>query len=418
MKTADSPCVWYVSKYVSPPAQASAGGRGYLIMREIAKRGIQSVIVTSDSNQLAQVPELKTPYEVQEADGLTLVWVKTLKYSIAKSLRRILSWLHFEWRLLFLPLDKLPRPDTIIVSSLSLLTVLNGFRWRRRYGCRLILEIRDIWPLTIVEEGGFSRYNPLVMGLGMIEALGYRRADAIVGTMPNLKAHVEKVLGEKRPTHCIPMGVDPSALEPQSALPESYVQTYLSSGQFVVAHVGSIGIANALDTFFECAEAMEHHKRVRFLLVGEGDLRAHYQHRYAHLPNVTFAPRVAKSMVPAVLERCNLVYFAVHESQVWNYGQSLNKVIDYMLAAKPVLASFTGYPSMISEAQCGEFVPARDVDALVEAINRFANMDPSQLAEMGARGREWILEHRRYDRLASEYLALLFPNAQAETTRV
>jgi glycosyltransferase involved in cell wall biosynthesis len=417
MKNADSACVWYVSKYVSPPGQASAGGRGYLIMREIAKRGIRSVIITSDSNQLAQVPQLQAPFEVQEVDGLTLVWVKTLKYSIAKSLRRILSWLHFEWRLLFLPLEKLPRPDTIIVSSLSLLTVLNGFRWRRRFGCRLILEIRDIWPLTIVEEGGFSRYNPLVAGLGMIEALGYRRADAIVGTMPNLAAHVEHVLGHKRDTHCIPMGVDPGALEPSFALPEDYVQKYLSSGQFVVAHVGSIGIANALDTFFECAQAMQNNTRIRFLLVGEGDLRAHYQQHYSHLPNVTFAPRVAKSMVPAVLERCDLVYFAVHESKVWNYGQSLNKVIDYMLAAKPVLASFTGYPSMINEAQCGEFVPARNVGALADAINRFADMDPQERAAMGERGREWILKHRQYDRLASEYLALILPNLKADTTQ-
>ena len=32
-------CIWYISKYVSPPAQASSGGRGYLLMREIAALG-------------------------------------------------------------------------------------------------------------------------------------------------------------------------------------------------------------------------------------------------------------------------------------------------------------------------------------------------------------------------------------------
>ncbi len=32
----------------------------------------------------------------------------------------------------------------VIVSSLSLLTILNGIRLKARYGCRLVFEIRDI----------------------------------------------------------------------------------------------------------------------------------------------------------------------------------------------------------------------------------------------------------------------------------
>src|SRR5690606_15382674 len=108
--------------------------------------------------------------------------------------------------------ERLPAPNAVIVSSLSLLTIFNGVLLRRRYKCRLIFEIRDIWPLTITEVGGFSRWNPLVFGLGLIEKWGYRSADAIVGTMPNLGEHVADVLGYPRVTHCIPMGVDEAAL--------------------------------------------------------------------------------------------------------------------------------------------------------------------------------------------------------------
>ncbi|MEQ1657156.1 MAG: hypothetical protein ABL896_00120, partial [Hylemonella sp.] len=132
------PCIWYVSKYVSPPAKASAGGRGYLIAREWARMGYPTVIITSDSNQLAEVPELDQPYLLQEVDGIQLYWVRTMKYAVAKSLRRILSWLDFEWRLWRLPKEQLPAPDVVIVSSLSLLTILNGFLLRARYKCRLV----------------------------------------------------------------------------------------------------------------------------------------------------------------------------------------------------------------------------------------------------------------------------------------
>lgn len=407
-------CIWYISKYVSPPAQTSSGGRGYMLMREIAGMGHRCLIITSDSNRLAQVPDLAQPVWMQEVDGMTVCWLRTLKYEVAKSARRILSWIDFEWRLLRLPKKDLPRPDVVVVSSLSLLTILNGFLLRWRYKCRLVLEIRDIWPLTITEEGGFSARNPLVLGLGLIERLGYRFADAVVGTMPNLQAHVTQVLGRPRQTHCIPMGVDEDALQAAESVPDDYVQAHLPKGKFIIAHAGTIGITNALDTFLECAQSLQDDDRLHFLVVGDGDLRPIYQKKYAYLRNLSFAPRVKKSMVQSVLGHCDLLYFSVHPSKVWRYGQSLNKVIDYMLAGKPVLASYTGYPSMINEAECGSYVPAGSVEALRLEILRYAAMEPRERTRIGERGRQWVLAHRRYPVLARRYLEILFPAASAE----
>lgn len=410
MTAADRRCIWYVSKYVSPPARNSSGGRGYLIMRELARMGHECVILTSDSNHLADVPRLEQPVRIEQAEGMTMCWIRTMKYFAAKSARRILSWLDFEWRLWRMPKGGLPRPDAVIVSSLSLLTVLNGFWLRRKYRCRLVLEIRDIWPLTITEEGGFSRWNPLVVGLGVIEWLGYRYADEVVGTMPNLGEHVQRVLGQRRDVHCIPMGVDEASLSAIEPLPQDYIRTYLPAGRFTVAHAGTIGITNALDTFLDCAESLRDRSDIHFLVVGDGDLREFYQRKYAHLSNLTFAPRVSKQKVQSVLSRCDVLYFSVHTSEVWRYGQSLNKVIDYMLAGKPIVASYTGFPSMINEADCGGYVPAGDVPALRAELLRYAAMPQDQRDAIGQRGRDWILANRRYPVLAARYLEIMFPD--------
>lgn len=402
-----STCIWYVSKYVAPPGSGTAGGRGYLLMKELARMGNKVVIVTSDSNQLATPPQLESDYLLQEIDGIKLCWVRTLKYTVAKSMRRILSWLHFEWRLLWLPKKNLPKPDVVVVSSLSLLTVLNGLWWKRRYKCRLVFEIRDIWPLTIIEEGGFKPSNPFVWGLGVVERLGYKYADAIVGTMPNLGEHVRNVLGYPLPTHCIPMGVDADLYAAPAALPDGYEEMNFPKDKFIVAHVGSIGITNALDTFLECAKAMYASPHIHFLVVGDGDLRETYRRQYAHLTNLTFAPRVAKTMVQTVLSQCDLLYFSVHASKVWQYGQSLNKVIDYMMAGKPIVASYTGFPSMINEADCGSYVPAGDVPGLQKEVERYEKMTEQERTVMGARGKTWLLVNRPYSMLASEYLAIM-----------
>lgn len=402
-----STCIWYVSKYVAPPGSGTAGGRGYLLMKELARMGHKVVIITSDSNQLAAPPQLEAGYQLQEVDGLQLWWVRTHKYRVAKSMLRIVSWLHFEWRLLWLPKKGLPKPDVVVVSSLSLLTIMNGLWWKVRYKCRLVFEIRDIWPLTITEEGGFKPTNPFVWGLGVVERLGYKYSDVIVGTMPNLGEHVRNVLGYQRPTYCIPMGVDAGMFSTPVGLPDGYEVQYFPKDKFIVAHVGSIGISNALDTFFECAESLKTHPDIHFLVVGDGDLRDTYRSRYAHLPNLTFGQRVAKGMVQTVLAKCDLLYFSVHVSKVWQYGQSLNKVIDYMMAGKPVLASYTGYPSMINEAECGSYVPANDVLALKNEVLRYSEMSESERERVGQKGKKWLLTNRQYSKLAADYLEIM-----------
>lgn len=379
-------------------------------MTRMARLGHQVVIVTSDSNALASVPVLDRTFSYQRVDGMDLWWVRTFKYRVAKSLRRMISWLDFELKLLFLPVDKMPRPDAVIVSSLSLFTILNGLRLRRRFRCKLVFEVRDIWPLTIIEEGGFSRWNPVVMMLAWVERLGYRKADLVVGTMPNLGQHVEETLGYARPTACIPMGVDAEAERTGSdpGVSEEWVARHLPKDKFIVAYAGTIGITNALDTFLACAERMVHESGVHFVLVGAGDMKATYEARYGALPNVTFAPRVSSREVASVLARCDLLYFAVHDSKVWRYGQSLNKVINYMLSGKPVVASFTGFPSMLDESGCGVFIPSKDVEALAREIDRFRAMPPAERERIGALGRRWILDNRDFEVLARRYLHLMF----------
>lgn len=400
--------IWYVTKYFSPKTASSPGGRGWFLVDEMQRAGYQVVVISSDSNNLVDLPVLTARVTLQDIDGVKIVWLKTMKYSVAKSLRRILSWFHFEWNLFWLDKSKLKRPDVVIVSSLSLLTIINGLLLRLKYKCRLVFEVRDIWPLTIVEEGGFSHNNLFIKGLSWLERLAYRKADAIVGTMPNLTEHVRRELGHERPVYCVPMGVSQEHLSDVAALPAEYSARYLSSNKFKVVHAGTIGITNALDVFFATAEAMREHVDIEFVIVGDGALKHIYEKQWGDLPNLIFAPKVPRNMVQAVLAQGDLLYFSVHDSKVWDYGQSLNKVIDYMLAAKPVVASYNGYPSMINESGCGVFVPANDVGAVVTAVLDMKSRSEEERSLMGSLGREWLLQNRNYSKLASDYLSILF----------
>jgi glycosyltransferase involved in cell wall biosynthesis len=403
----ESLTIWYISKYVTPPTHARVGSRGFFILEELVKLGHRCLLITSDANHLADLKSLMhKAYEDENCRGVHVRWARTLKYKTARDWRRILSWFHFEWRVMRMPTAALPKPDIVIASSLSLLSVISGVFFRYRYGAKLIFEVRDIWPLVLVEEGGFSRWNPLVMVCGVIERLGYIVADEIVGTMPNLSAHVAGVLGKPKSVRCIPMGCDPSAMGSGERLPADYVAMYLPRERFIVCHAGTIGVTNALDTLFSSARLMREDRRVCFLIVGDGYMKDHYQNLTADLENVVFAPRIPKEMVQSLLEQVDVAYFSTHPSKVLEYGQSLNKVIDYMIAGKPVVASFSGFPSMINEAGCGTFVAAGDPNALASEIRRMMRMSKEDLAALGSRGRDWVFANRRYETLATAYLEI------------
>ncbi|MDB4499974.1 glycosyltransferase family 4 protein [Akkermansiaceae bacterium] len=396
--------IWYISKYATPPGAAKVSSRGFQLLREFVRSGHKALLITSDSNHLAHPPKLDVPRKKENIDGVDVHWLRTRKYYRARSFGRIVSWFNFEWQILRMPLNGLPRPNVVIVSSPSPLTIFNGFRLRRRYGCKLVIEIRDIWPLVLTTAGKVSQWHPAVKFLAWVERLGYRRADLIVGTMPNLCEHVLEVSGSVKPVACIPQGLDPALLEASEPIADGYFEAHLPKSKFTVCHAGSIGADNALETLLSCARAMKDRPNIHFLVVGEGYLKDRFLAEVEDLDNISFAPGVPKAAVQSVIQNVDLVYFAVHKTPLMKFGQSLNKVIDYMLSGKPVLASFTGYPSMINEARCGSYIPAEDVDALRAEIERYASMSAKDRALMGARGRDWLLKNRQYRDLAQDYL--------------
>jgi glycosyltransferase involved in cell wall biosynthesis len=123
--------------------------------------------------------------------------------------------------------------------------------------------------------------------------------------------------------------------------------------------------------------------------------------------NVEWVGRVPRHEVHAILSSCDLLYFAAHQSKVWEYGMSLNKLTDYLLSARPILGSYSGFPSILDEASCGRFVPAADAGALLRALNDFRELPESARAQMGRSGRDWLFANRTWARIAKGYLDLL-----------
>ncbi|MOA28799.1 putative glycosyl transferase [compost metagenome] len=147
-------------------------------------------------------------------------------------------------------------------------------------------------------------------------------------------------------------------------------------------------------------------RQFHFIILGDGYKKDELQQSAAGLQNVTFLEKVAKKKVNAFLERCHLLYDGVKSTPLYQFGLSRNKWVDYMLSGRPIVVSYTGYVSMINEAECGVVVPAEDVEALKGALQNYLFMSEAELVEMGQRGKKYIMENRTFDKLAMEYSEL------------
>lgn len=392
----------YICKYVSTPDDFRAP-RNFSLMKSLVNLGYEVHLVTSTSNHLSTAPDFKGISMTKTIDGVQVTWLKTVGYTKTKSFRRIISWLDFELKVILMRRSAFVNADYIIASSLSILSVASGYLLSRRLSAKFIFEVRDIWPLTLVDEGGYRANHLLIRILGYIEKLAYKKADLIIGTMPNLQAHVRKVVPEiTSDVLCVPMGYSEWHLNNQTEVSGDYVKQYFPAKKFLVTHLGSVGIANTLKTLTDCCRLLKEHSNIHFLVVGQGDSLKRLKEVTSDLRNITFAPSIPKEQVQSVLRKSDLLYFSTSNTEIWRYGQSLNKLVDYMLSARPIIGSFSGFASMINESKCGEFVEAENASALAKRILEYSQMPKEKINSLGLNGQSWLLENRHYDSLASD----------------
>lgn len=398
--------VWIISKYATPNKYPRHFGIG----KYLVSKGIHTTLFVSVSNGVAptDVPSFKGWSKTEYHQGLKVVWMNGPSVS-NRGLKRIFSWLWYEFKVISSNLFSKNKPDVILSSSLSLFSIWSGIVLSRRFNAMFSVEIRDIWPLSLVELGGYSKSNLLIRFLSYTEKLGYKRAEVIIGTMPNLVEHVMEVSpANAKKVTCIPQGGDLQIFEEKAErLSPQYIEKYIPEGKFVIAYTGTLNANNPIDSLFEAAEELAKlYPDIHFLILGEGVNKAHYQRMTEALNNVTFPPIIDKKQMAHFLSYVDVGYDAF-SSHLGKYGLSRNKWIDYMYNECIIVCSYNGFQSMINEAESGFFVPYNDTPALISALYEVYAMSNEDRKTMKKRAKTYIKDNRTFDKLGKSYIRAL-----------
>ena len=395
--------VWVINQFAGNSG-SGWGERHFYFAKYWKEAGYDVKIITGSFNHMFNVlPEVKGLYLSEVYDGIDFIWVKTPKYH-PQSIKRFLSMLVFARNILKLPVKKFGKPSIIIVSSMPIFPIWSGIRLKRKFGAKLIFEIRDIWPLSLQLLGGYSKNHPAVRFIGWFEKMGYRKSDVIVSLLPNAKEHFENIAEQKIDFKYIPNGIDENQLKDEE-LPADFA-LQIPGNKFIIGYAGTLGLANALEYFVDAAGLLKDDPRFFFVIVGDGYLKNELEAKSQSWGNVLFLPKIRKNQVQRMLKHFDACFIGWSDTPLYKHGVSANKYSDYMLAGKPIIASNNLIKEPVELSGCGIIVKPASADAIKYGIIQLYNMPIVEREKMGEKGKSYVKKFHSIKNLADSYAEL------------
>jgi len=400
-----------VNQYVGPGRYCPRFRPTYLA-REWVKLGHDVTIVgASFSHLFIQQPEFRGNRQIEWDEGVRYVLLRTPGYS-GNGIGRMVNLFAFMLQLIRAEewLARKLAPAVVIAGSAHTMDSLPARRLAQRCGAIFAREVRDLWPLTLTEIGGYPEWHPVVKMFRASEDYSYRTADKVITTLPNSLGYMQAHGLVARKWKFIPHGAELIDKDHQDlpAIHQQVLADLRGRKYFILGYAGSHGVANCLDVVLDAA-VLVRDIPVAFVFVGNGPQKDALTHRARELGlnSVHFLPAVPKECVPGFLCRVSAGVISWRKKPLYTYGISPNKLVDYMLSAKPVIHAVQAHNDLVSESGCGISVAPEDPGAIASAIRTMMSMSPSSLDAMGRRGLDYIRAHHDYARLAVEYLEAL-----------
>jgi len=404
--------IWILCQYAGS-LRHGMNYRPYFFGREFAVAGHRVVIVSgSYSHQFVELPKTTGLFTRETVDGLEYVWVRLPRYGGSHDPKRVFSWFIYAAALPGLARLDLPRPDAIVVSSPVPYPIWTAARLARRYKAVLAFDVRDIWPLSLVELGGYSTRHPFIQLTQAAEDFAYRRCDLATSSMPGALEHMAVRGLNPAKFELIANGMDPNLLANGEPL-DPATEAALEGPGLKLCYAGTLHARDvaAEAVFIETISLLRQRGLACTLwLVGKDSGGKSWLEELARehgCDNVRFLGPVRRSTLQAILARMDVCLAAIKQSPLYRYGISLTKLSDYMLAARPIVLSSGAPGDPVSASGCGIVTAPEDPVAVADAISALAAMNAGQREAMGARGRESLLANYTHQALARRWLRRL-----------
>jgi glycosyltransferase involved in cell wall biosynthesis len=325
-----------------------------------------------------------------EDERFRLLWIPSYHGNGAS---RVIGWFVYAIRAALVGFRR-HELDVVYASTPSLLAPIAGLLVARVRRVPLVVEVRDLWPDTIVAAGGLRAGSRLHRILVRMERFVMRSADHIVVVTPGWESHFAALGVDEDDVTVIPNGTEPADFVVEE--PRERLRSEAGLGGFTAVYAGAHGPLNGIGLILDAAAELPD---VDFLLIGAGSEkeRAVTRARDEGLTNVRFHEPVPKSALPRLLGACDVGIHSIIPLPLFAQGISPNKLFDYLSACLPVVSNAeSGLRGVMRDWECGRIGGPYE---LASCLRDVALADDGQRRRWGERGRQIVSE--RFSRTAA-----------------
>ncbi|MGG0237412.1 glycosyltransferase family 4 protein [Bacillus rhizoplanae] len=371
------------------PEIGSAANRMKNIYLELKKKGYEVTVLTSDPsypNRNLYNDESYWCDETIEQDTVR-IHPRTRKYT-RNLFRRLMLYIEVVLRfILAIGKDK-AKYDYVFVSTPSIFVAVAGMFAKKKMKAKLILDVRDLWPESLIGVGFFNKRWILKVAY-KFEYRMYHTADQILINSEGFFSYITS------------KGIDPKRI---SFMPNSLTEKELSvipventGDKLTIIYTGNIGLAQDITKLISVAEYLQDYKNITFKIIGYGYKKnaVYDMMKMKNLANIQFLKPKNREDTLAEVASADITYVSLVEEDVFKKVLP-GKVIDYMSVKKPIVADVDGYAKeVIGEAKCGFVAENRTVSELGDYIIKLAS-DKQLRKQLGENGYQYAFRTLRW----------------------
>lgn len=399
--------IWIINHYAGNN-EVGPEYRHFLIAKELKKNNYNVFIISSSyTHLLKKHNDISEKYELKAYDGIPYVWIKTSEYT-GNGISRFKNMFSFSYILHneFKKIDII-KPDYVICSSPHPFSIINGYYISKYYKAKFIFEERDLWPMSIVELLGVSKFNPMIMLFQWLEDFAYKKSDLIFSPLINLEQHINVRKIKYKKFLYLPNGILKTDMD-EILKNNVNIDKYIPGNNLLIGFAGTIGASNCVDILLSAANKLKKYD-IGFVIIGNGEMFHDLQEivKNEKLINVHMIGKKDKVSTIKILNKCNILFNSAPKSKLYHYGLSPIKLPEYMYLEKYIINAVDIDNNVVDIADCGSTIESGNVDALANEILKLSKIDKSELKKFGKKAKKYAIDNLTYPSLVNKFISEL-----------
>ena len=357
-----------------PPESNAPATRTYEHCIEWLKQGAEVTVITCTPNYpKGEVFEgyKNKWHQTEMMDGIKVIRVWTYITPNRGLFRRTLDYMSFCIAAFLASL--FVKTDVIIATTPQLFTAVAGYLSSLFKRKPWVMEVRDLWPESIKAVEAVEQSRILKI-LDRLVLFLYSKADQIVVVTDAFKERIHACGEDLSKIHVVKNGVHLHKFKYEGKH-VGLIKKLQLEDKFVVAYIGTHGMAHKLDFILECARQVKE-DRIHFLFVGEGAMKSRLvKHaKRLKLTNVTMLDGVPKSEVANYISISDVALITLRKKDTFTKVIP-SKIFENAAMSRPILLGVEGEAAAIIKSyQAGLcFEPENEADFLDKLDQIFSN---------------------------------------------